>query len=326
MRMSGWLAAARSRLIASSRLSASSPAASAASAASFVVLAGEDREHAVADEFQHLAAALGDRRRHRVEIIVEQRDELARRQPVRQRREAAQIGRHQRRAHRLALAPLDLAVEDVLADGAAEIGVEHVAGQAPQRLRLDHHAQRRQHAPDRRQVAIGKAVRVVGREGDDMMTAAQHRERAGEVARRARLAQRHEQRERRDIVAVEPIAHRLAMLHRRPHRAVEIIRRLADAMGDLDLLDHVAVVPPAQAEPQKLRMKRADRQRRAGQAHALADQPPGELVEKLGDRRWRRGPRSAPSRPNCHRRSAGRGCGRSRRRYRARSAAAAGRW
>ncbi len=99
-------------------------------------------------------------------------------------------GREQRHADLLALPALHLAIEDVAADGAAEIGVEHVRHQLPHRLRLDDDAERGQEPLDRGDVGLGPAAGAVGREGHDVMAFVEEGERTGEIIRVAPWSRR----------------------------------------------------------------------------------------------------------------------------------------
>ena len=59
-----------------------------------------------------------------VEILIEDIDHGLGRQPVRQRRKAAQIRQPDRGMHRIGVAAADLAAHDPLAGAVADIGVE----------------------------------------------------------------------------------------------------------------------------------------------------------------------------------------------------------
>ena len=56
------------------------------------VLAGEHREHAVADQLQHVAAGIVDRVDHGLRIVVEERDDLVGADALADPGRAAQIG------------------------------------------------------------------------------------------------------------------------------------------------------------------------------------------------------------------------------------------
>ena len=74
---------------------------------------------------------------HDAEIVVEQGDDGVARQAVGGAREAAQVAVPEHRLDGLAVAALDLAGQDALAGGAADIGVEQVGRGVAQRMRLD---------------------------------------------------------------------------------------------------------------------------------------------------------------------------------------------
>ena len=98
---------------------------------------GQHRQHAVAHEFQDLAAGAGDGAAHDAEIVVEQADDRVARQAVGGAGEAAQVAVPDHRLDGLAVAALDLARQDALAGGAPDIGVEQVHRGVAQRMRLD---------------------------------------------------------------------------------------------------------------------------------------------------------------------------------------------
>ena len=88
------------------------------------------REQPVAHVFQDFAAMRADRGHLAVEILIENIDHGLGRQPVRQRRKAAQIGQPDRGIHGLGVAAADLAAHDPLAGAVADIGVEQHRGGA----------------------------------------------------------------------------------------------------------------------------------------------------------------------------------------------------
>ena len=65
-----------------------------------------------------------------IEILVQNIDHGLGRQPVRQRREAAQVGQPDRGIHGLGMAAPDLAAHDPLAGAVADIGVEQARSHA----------------------------------------------------------------------------------------------------------------------------------------------------------------------------------------------------
>ncbi len=78
-----------------------------------------------------------DRRHLTVEIMIENFDHGLGRQPVRQRREAAQVGEPDRGMHRVGMTTADLAAKNPFAGTVADIGVEQHGGGAAQAHDLD---------------------------------------------------------------------------------------------------------------------------------------------------------------------------------------------
>ena len=115
----------------------------------------EDRQQAVADELQHLAALVEDRRHLAVEIAVEQIDQLLRRQPLASARVKPRMSESQITARISSTKPRRiLPGQDALAGLAADIGVEQVGRGPPQRADFRHPRQRRRSPPrDRRTAA-----------------------------------------------------------------------------------------------------------------------------------------------------------------------------
>src|SRR5438552_18990276 len=84
------------------------------------------------------------------------------RQPVRQRRESAQIGEPDRGVHRLGVAASDLSTHDPLAGSVADIGIQQARSHAVQTEDLDYPRQWLREAPQRRQLFIREPARLFG--------------------------------------------------------------------------------------------------------------------------------------------------------------------
>ena len=114
----------------------------------------EDRQHAVADEFQHLAAEGVDRAGDAVEPGIERRDDRRRGIALGQRREAAQIGIEQRRL-------------DGLADIAPQRTRQHPRRAAPAEIGLESRRQRgaRRESGERRRGEARGLAQLVGLAG-----------------------------------------------------------------------------------------------------------------------------------------------------------------
>jgi hypothetical protein len=121
----------------------------------------EHRQHAVAHEFQDLAAGLGHRTTHDVEIIVEQRGDGVARQGVRRAREAAQVAVPDDRLDRLSAAALDLTGQDALSGGATDIGIEEVGRGVADRVGLDDPREGELQEVHAVEIVAGEAARFV---------------------------------------------------------------------------------------------------------------------------------------------------------------------
>ena len=103
----------------------------------------KNRQQAVTHEFEHLAAVIEDRRHLRAEIAVQAVDQSLRRQLLGNRREAAHIRQPDRGADRFDIAAANLAGQNPLAGLMTDIGVDQIAGGAPQRANFRDPRQRR---------------------------------------------------------------------------------------------------------------------------------------------------------------------------------------
>ena len=125
----------------------------------------EDREQAVAHEFQHLAALGLDRRREAVEEEIEQFDQRLPAPWCRRVREAAHVGEPDHRADRLAVAAPDPAGQNALAGVPSDIGVQQVDRGPAQPADLGDPRQRRADRLDRGDLPGREAARLARREG-----------------------------------------------------------------------------------------------------------------------------------------------------------------
>src|SRR5579864_121681 len=76
------------------------------------------------------------------------------------------------------------------------------------------------------------------------------------------------------------MTHGDALLDRRSHRALEIVRALRHAVFDPEFLGDRAVAPPAKAKAHDLWMQHADAEIAPPQRHAFAHQAPAQFVEE----------------------------------------------
>ena len=100
------------------------------------LLGREDREHAVADQLQHVAGVLVDRRDDSVGVVVEQRDDLLRRRGVGNAGVVAQIAEPQHGLDPVRHAARDAAAQNPPAGVAAEIGLDQGLGDAARGTRI----------------------------------------------------------------------------------------------------------------------------------------------------------------------------------------------
>ena len=105
--------------------------------------AGEDRQRAVADQFQHIAAGLLDRQDNGFGIVVEQRNEMVRVDGFRQARVAGHVGEPKHGVDLVDLSAGNAAAQHALSGIAPEIGFDQGLGDAGQRGGLDRQAEDR---------------------------------------------------------------------------------------------------------------------------------------------------------------------------------------
>ncbi len=82
----------------------------------------KDGQQTVTHELQNFAAVLLDRLRQRIEIAVQQFDDIVTRPKVGDARKVAQVADHDHRAHRIAATPSRRALQNFLAGMRADIG------------------------------------------------------------------------------------------------------------------------------------------------------------------------------------------------------------
>ncbi len=131
----------------------------------------KDRQQAVADELQNLAAEGFDGCCQTLEMGVQQIDDPVPRQPPRERGEAAQVGVPQDRFDAVAIAPPDGAGQDPLASAPAEIGRHQGRGHLLERQDLQGCRRRPDDLGQECQLVRGEAARPLGRKGERMLRA-----------------------------------------------------------------------------------------------------------------------------------------------------------
>ncbi len=88
----------------------------------------EDRQYAVTDQLQHVAAGLVDRRDDRIRVVVEQRDDLIGRRRIGDGGVVAQVREPQDRADAIGNAARDTSAENALSGIVAEIDLHQRSG------------------------------------------------------------------------------------------------------------------------------------------------------------------------------------------------------
>ena len=170
------------------------------------VLAGEDREHAIADQLQHVAAGLMDRVDRGLGIIVEKGNDLVRADAFRNLGRAAQIGEPQHRIDALGDAAGDAPAQHLLGGVAAEIDAPERARDIDLLRRFDRKRQRRHQIAQRFQFAVGEAALAAGRE---------IRVEAIHLAERAGVAEAMDEAKEMPVPLVDEVGH-----HRKFQRGV----------------------------------------------------------------------------------------------------------
>ena len=108
----------------------------------------EDREHAIAQELQHVAALAAHRLDHRLEIAIERREQLRLVQPLAHAGEAAQVAEQDRRLDVPAVAAPDRPGEHCVRRPVAQKGAQQARARAPHRGRLERRGERLAQALD----------------------------------------------------------------------------------------------------------------------------------------------------------------------------------
>ncbi len=273
-----------------SALIAPSPARAASSAAAAAIGAGldaadrEDREHAVADELQHLAAIVADSLHQPLEIGIQDADHLGAGEAVGEAGVVAHVGDPDDGVDHLARAAPDLAGEHAPAAPLAEIGGEHVLRDAAEREEIEIERNRRDELLQRRQIVVPKAALGARCDGHGAVEASRMRDREGPVIREALARERsHHRNVGRSLRVLRVVADRDAVVDDGPERAQEEIARLAHMHIDPKLVAGPALRIPIGGEAEHLRVQRADVEARTIEGEACGDEPRHQSVEKLGE-------------------------------------------
>ena len=120
------------------------------------VIAGEHRQHAVADQLEHVAASIVDGVDRGLRVVVEKRDDLVGRDAFADRGRAAQIGKPQHGIDPLGDAARYPPAQDLLGGVAPEIDPAQRSGDLHLGGRLDRQPQHRHEIAQRRQARSSK--------------------------------------------------------------------------------------------------------------------------------------------------------------------------
>ena len=233
----------------------------------------EDRQQPVAHELEHLAAMVEDRRHLAVEILVEQVDQLLRRQPLGGGRKATHVREPDHGPDRFDVAAPDFAHQNPLARLAADIGVEQIRGGAPQGA--DFRDPRQRH---RDRFEIGKlrgreAARLLRRPGRDVDRGVGEHQGHRDIIRRSLGAELGKNRKVIRAIAVGQMApDRLAIGAYRGDRAGPVlvgVHQFVLAVRDGDALAGL----PGEAAAEDVGMQRVDEDRGAPERDAAGDHP-----------------------------------------------------
>ena len=189
-------------------------------------IAGErkDREHAVADELEDLAAVRVYRRDLAVERLVERVDHLAcahaLRSSVKPRRSENQIT-----ASITSMSPRRILPASTRSPALRPyVGRQQVRRGPPEREDLRHARERPHDPPERADIVVGEAVRALGRESDRVHRAGGEHQRLCEVIREPFLRQTAEDREVAGAVTDPPPDLPLLPDHERDRAGLERVR------------------------------------------------------------------------------------------------------
>ena len=141
----------------------------------------EHGQNAVAHEFQNVAAMAEHGVRDPVEIGVQDGGHFRAAEPVGQLGEAAHVRHEDDRVDGLAVAPLDLAVQDTLAGDRAEIGVGDIAGDPLQDVPFDMQGQKVDQVADPVLLPARKTARPRRCEGHGVEGLARRAEGQGDI-------------------------------------------------------------------------------------------------------------------------------------------------
>ena len=256
------------------------------------VLAGEDREHAVADQLQHVAAGLMNGVDRGFRIIVEERNDLVGPDALGNPGRAAQIGEPQHRVDALGDAARDAPAQHLGRGVAAEIDSPQRAGDVDLLRRLDRQSQHRHEIAQCFQLPVAEAALAAG--GEIGIEAVHLAERSG-------VAEAMDQRDQMPMPALEEIAdqrelERSLVGEIDPHLVIAIFEhvmegRTAPVPGGFALcrraiFEGVAfiarLVVPAEAAPFIDRVQRIDEGHRARQMQAAVAAALAEAANQLG--------------------------------------------
>jgi hypothetical protein len=248
------------------------------------ILGGEDRQHTVADQLEHVAAALVNRRNDRIEVVVKHRDHMLG-GGIGDAGEAAQVAEPQHRVDAFGDAAGDPALEHAPAGVASQIGLNQIFCDAPERSGFHRECQKRHQVLQAEKVRVAKPAGRIGHPGridaihvaDDAIVREPIDDRR--IVGHPGRAQFRKDRKFALALARKPAAQkRLTGFQQAVERtsAPAIVRDISVRATVIARRDLVLVAFPTKHAPFMNRMQRIDQHRGAGQRYARRN---GALTE-----------------------------------------------
>ena len=163
----------------------------------------ENRENAVAQELQHVAAVAPHGLDHRLEVAIERSEQLRLAQALAHRREAAQVRKQDRRLDMAAVAAPDRARQHGIRRPLAQERAQQARRRAPHGGRLQRGGERLAQVLDQLEMPVRKAVLAVAHEAERLHRAIAILERHGQIVGAA--GRRHLMQHLMVALGIEPL-------------------------------------------------------------------------------------------------------------------------